>query len=70
MTEASTLSRLPDLIVLAEEESSEKRRTLLRELTDHFFGGAPRTAAEDALYDGWRTMTPPSPAPSWPPRPC
>jgi uncharacterized protein (DUF2336 family) len=44
-------SRLPDLIALAQEPSSEKRRALLRELTDHFFGGAPRTATEDALYD-------------------
>lgn len=44
-------SRLPDLIALAEEDSSEKRRTLLRELTEHFFGGATRTPAEDALYD-------------------
>lgn len=44
------LSRLPDLIGLAEEGSSEKRRALLRELTEHFFGGTPRTATEDALY--------------------
>ncbi|ADL00529.1 DUF2336 domain-containing protein [Brevundimonas subvibrioides] len=44
-------SRLPDLIALAQETSSEKRRALLRELTDHFFGGAVRTAGEDALYD-------------------
>ncbi|WP_332659359.1 DUF2336 domain-containing protein [Brevundimonas sp.] len=43
-------SRLPDLIALAEEGSSEKRRALLRELTDHFFGGTPRTATEDTLY--------------------
>ena len=32
------LSRLPELIGLAEEGSSEKRRALLRELTGHFFG--------------------------------
>lgn len=44
-------SRLPDLIQLAGEPSSEKRRALLRELTEHFFGSANRTAAEDALYD-------------------
>ena len=31
-------SRLPELIALASEESSEKRRLLLRELTEHFFG--------------------------------
>ena len=43
-------SRLPELIAMAEEGSSEKRRALLRELTEHFFGGATRTASEDALY--------------------
>ena len=46
----SAPSRLPDLIALAEEGSSEKRRALLRELTDHFFGGSTRTATEDTLY--------------------
>ena len=46
----SALSRLPDLIALAEEGSSEKRRALLRELTDHFFGGSARTTTEDTLY--------------------
>jgi uncharacterized protein (DUF2336 family) len=46
----SAPSRLPDLIALAEEGSSEKRRALLRELTDHFFGGSARTATEDTLY--------------------
>ena len=46
-----TGSRLPDLIVLAQESSSEKRRALLRELTEHFFGKAQRSPAEDALYD-------------------
>ncbi len=46
----STGSRLPDLIALAEEPSSENRRALLRELTGHFFGGAARSATEDALY--------------------
>jgi len=48
-------SRLPDLIALAQETSSEKRRALLRELTDHFFGGAARSEAEDALYDSLLT---------------
>lgn len=43
-------SRLPDLIALAREPSSEKRRALLRELSDHFFGAAQRTEAETALY--------------------
>jgi len=43
-------SRLPELIALAQEESSEKRRALLRELTDHFFGTPARSPAEDGLY--------------------
>ena len=51
MSEAATLSRLPDLIALADEDSSEKRRALLRELTAHFVGGAARTPAADSLYD-------------------
>jgi uncharacterized protein (DUF2336 family) len=46
-----TESRLPDLILLAQETSSEKRRALLRELTEHFFGSAQRSDGEDALYD-------------------
>ena len=50
MNDAVALSRLPDLIALAEEDSSEKRRALLRELTEHFFGSV-RTPAEDKLYD-------------------
>ncbi|MBJ7485627.1 DUF2336 domain-containing protein [Brevundimonas sp.] len=43
-------SRLPALIALAQEPSSESRRALLRELTDHFFGSTTRTTNEDALY--------------------
>lgn len=43
-------TRLPDLIELAREPSSEKRRALLRELTEHFFGSPDRTAAEAELY--------------------
>jgi len=43
-------SRLPDLIALAEWGSRGKRRALLRDLTDHFFGGWTRTATEDTLY--------------------
>ncbi|MGV8929234.1 MAG: DUF2336 domain-containing protein [Brevundimonas sp.] len=35
---------------MAEEGSSEKRRALLRELTEHFFGSSSRTSAEDTLY--------------------
>lgn len=50
MTVASTPSRLPELIALAEEGSSEKRRALLRELTEHFFGASARSATEDTLY--------------------
>jgi uncharacterized protein (DUF2336 family) len=50
VSDAAAVSRLPDLIALAEEGSSEKRRALLRELTDHFFGSAVRSEAEDGLY--------------------
>jgi len=50
VTVASTPSRLPELIAMAEEGSSEKRRALLRELTEHFFGASARSATEDALY--------------------
>lgn len=46
-----TASRLPELIALAKEPSSENRRALLRELTDTFFGTPTRTEAEQALYD-------------------
>src|SRR5690606_1613179 len=50
ITAAETTSRLPDLIALAQEPSSAKRRALLRELSDCFFGAAERTEAESALY--------------------
>lgn len=50
MSDAAAASRLPALIGLAEEGSSEKRRALLRELTEHFFGSPARTETEDALY--------------------
>ena len=50
MNAVAAPSRLPDLIALAEEGSSEKRRALLRELTEHFFGSTSRTANEDELY--------------------
>ncbi len=43
-------SRLPDLIALAQEPSSEKRRALLRELTEHFFGTSPHSQSESDLY--------------------
>ncbi|CAN5254133.1 DUF2336 domain-containing protein [soil metagenome] len=45
-----TGSRLPALIALAQEPSSESRRALLRELTDHFFGSTTRTSNEEDLY--------------------
>ena len=35
---------------MAREPSSESRRALLRELTDHFFGSTARSATEDDLY--------------------
>lgn len=43
-------SRLPELIALARESSSDKRRTLLRELTDHFFSASSHAASELELY--------------------
>lgn len=43
-------SRLPELIALAAEPSSEKRRLLLRQLTEHFFGASIRSEAESELY--------------------
>ena len=50
-------SRLPHLIALAGESSSEKRRLLLRELTDHFFGEPPvHTAAETALLSATKIL--------------
>lgn len=45
-----TVSHLQDLIDLAKEPSSEKRRELLRELTDQFFGATPPNPAESELY--------------------
>lgn len=44
-------SRLPDLIAMAQEPSSETRRALLRELTDHFFGAPTHSPNEQALFD-------------------
>jgi len=43
-------SRLPDLIAMAQEPSSEKRRALLRELTEVFFGTETHTETETDLY--------------------
>ena len=44
------MSRLQELIDLAKEPSSEKRRALLREVTDVFFGTEAHNPAELALY--------------------
>jgi uncharacterized protein (DUF2336 family) len=45
------VSKLSDLIALAQEPSSEKRRVLLRELTDLFFANPEHRAGEMALFD-------------------
>jgi uncharacterized protein (DUF2336 family) len=45
------VSKLADLIALAQEPSSEKRRVLLRELTDLFFSNPAHRAGEMALFD-------------------
>src|SRR5579862_8303945 len=45
------MSKLNDLIALAQEPSSEKRRVLLRELTDLFFSNPEHRAGEMALFD-------------------
>ncbi|WP_245863732.1 DUF2336 domain-containing protein [Caulobacter mirabilis] len=44
-------SRLHDLISLAAETSSERRRELLRGVTDMFFAGETHAAGEMALFD-------------------
>lgn len=44
-------SRLHDLIALANETSSERRRELLRGVTDMFFAGDAHGAAEMGLFD-------------------
>ncbi len=49
---ASPLSKLQDLISLAQEPSSEKRRELLREVTDVFFANPEqKSGAELSLFD-------------------
>lgn len=45
-----TVSRLPELIALAKEASSERRRELLRKLTHQFFGLAVQSQTETELY--------------------
>lgn len=47
---SATGSRLQDLIDLAREPSSEKRRSLLREVTDLFFGSEVQNPVESDLY--------------------
>ena len=45
-------SRLTDLITLAREPSSERRRELLREVTDVFFGAPAATGSTElSLFD-------------------
>lgn len=48
---SAAASRLHDLIALAGETSSERRRELLRGVTDMFFGGEAHGGAEMALFD-------------------
>jgi uncharacterized protein (DUF2336 family) len=49
-------SRLLDLISLAKEPSSAKRRELLREVTDLYFGGPVANPTELALFDSVLTQ--------------
>ena len=50
VTNIPVQSRLLDLIGLAQEPAPEKRRVLLRELTDQFFGSAHLAVAESDTY--------------------
>lgn len=51
MTAAVTASRLPELLALAREPSSDRRRELLRQVTDVFLGpAAPAEPAAAELY--------------------
>src|ERR1700742_1391597 len=45
------MTKLQDLIDLAKEPSSEKRRVLLREVTDLFFANPDRRGGELTLFD-------------------
>jgi uncharacterized protein (DUF2336 family) len=51
-----SMSRLHDLIALAKEPSSAKRRELLREVTDLYFGQPATNPAEMALFDAVLTQ--------------
>jgi uncharacterized protein (DUF2336 family) len=48
--------KLQNLINLAREPSSERRRELLREVTDMFFAAPPQRGAEMALFDDVMTQ--------------
>lgn len=48
---AAVATRLPDLISLAQEPSPEKRRILLGELADQFFGVRHHSPTETEAYD-------------------
>jgi uncharacterized protein (DUF2336 family) len=52
--ETADRNKLAELIALAHEPSSDKRRELLREVTDLFFAGPPEghSAGEMHLFDG------------------
>lgn len=50
MTDSILASRLPELVNLAKQSDSSARRTLLRELTDSFFGGTEIKPIEKDLY--------------------
>ena len=46
----SIQTRLPELLALARQPDSGARRTLLRDLTDNFFGSPERSPIEQDLY--------------------
>jgi uncharacterized protein (DUF2336 family) len=50
------VTKLHDLIALAKEPSSQKRRELLREVTDLFFANPDHRAGEMALFDDVMTQ--------------
>ena len=54
--QSSPVSKLHDLISLAKEPSSEKRRELLRGVTDVFFADPDHAAPELALFDDVMTQ--------------
>ncbi len=50
ISDTSIQSRLPELLTLARQTDSGARRTLLRDLTDNFFGSPERSSIEQDLY--------------------